>query len=362
MFGVLAVIILVSIVVFGLRRLALREDPWLAVAPDPNCHGVITTKPNYKKDGKIVGQGGVITDVVHAIPGKKLVKPSKDPMDWHYVDGRESRGLLFILMGLLIIWFFRYPKMYSVRNFRLGRADEQAAYTVQPKASHTRFPYFSTEHDIELKGVETKQIIAFNIRLGFVLEEMYPIRVRERTADAYATFTKFASEHIISMIGAVDPIEFISGENKDKGGREIDDLKRKIVDSFTNDETLRDRILEETGLFIRKANMYDFDFDAETKELLESKTRFTINAENEVIKANGERDAKKARLEADAKEVTDVIIPLSESPLRVAARGMLSLERLDKLQTLVLGGGATPVIPIGGEGLNSTKKEVGVDK
>src|SRR3989344_5563506 len=132
---VLAIAVFFGLAVF-LRALASRENPTFVTFVPAQMHALVTTKSNKVTDA--TKGGGNVVNVIHAIPGKKLDKSAVDHMDWYYKDGKEPRGILYYLLGIQIIGFFRYLRLNDVRTFRFGRKDEESTYRVMAKSLQTR--------------------------------------------------------------------------------------------------------------------------------------------------------------------------------------------------------------------------------
>ncbi len=332
MFGLIfATVVFLSLGIF-LRWLGSRENPTFVSMVAANTHALVVKKSNTAirdKDGNIIGvnnDGGDVTDVIHAIPGKKLNKSNPDPMEWHYIRGREPRGFFFTLFGVIFIWFFRYLRISEVRQFRWGRKKGEQSYDMMSKTYIGRFPYFSGQHDILQEHIETKRIIKFNLRLNLTLEENYPVKVRLRFADPYAVLTMMVNDHVINEIGAIDPKKFIGDVDElmpDEGDQKLakENLKKGLIDSF---DRIRGAVEKETGIYIREVALPDFDFDEETRKLLEAKTKAELEGEAGIVKARlgaeqavaaakGARDAQILRNEGDADRVKNVILKIAEA-------------------------------------------------
>lgn len=332
------------------------KRPVVAIVQPPNTTCLIISSPNTEsidKDGKITGvnnDGGPFVRILHSVDGKYLDESDPDPMNHKMVtenlkSGRveKRRDLFYDLFGLQFIWFFRYVEISSIRKTRWGRRDDQAEYSLQAKTSHSLYPDFSGQHDIKMDGVETGKVLKFNIRLNFTLEETYPYRARKRTADSYAQFTIMVNDHVVYMMGRVDPTEFIGGKEDQEAAK--DNLKKKLIASFSVEEVWK-RIEDETGLTIRKASFPEFDFDEDTRKLLEAFITAELEGKAAVRRAELEKEAELQRIEAEAKRVQDVTIPAARDENTVKVRWAEAYEK-NKTMTTVVTGSATPMIPLG---------------
>jgi len=356
--------------IYFLRRIgkgkwpAKSKRPVVTVVQPQNTTCLVIGSPNTEttdENGKVIGvnnDGGRFICILHTVDGKVLDESDPDPMNHKLVDEKkadrtERRDLLYRWFSLQFIWLYRYIEISSIRKFRWGRRDEQTEYGMLAKTDHMLFPPFSGQHDIQMLGVETGKVLKFNLRLNFTLEETFPYRVRKRTADSYAQFTIMAMDHVNYMMGLVDPAEFIGGKKEEEAAK--NNLKKRLTASFLK-RSVREWIEGETGLTIRKASFPEFDYDEETRKLLEAAIKAEKEGKAEVIRA---RLAKQARIQinlADAHRVEKVIIPAAETPERGAnyrADRFAAAHEVNKtLTTLVTGsGGTTPVLPIGGKTL-----------
>ncbi len=357
MFFVIGLILATAIalgLVVALRRFAARENPTIITFPPAQRHALVTTKSvspeKVKSNDKTEEQGNVV-DVVHAIPGKWLDKSGDDPWNWCYKDEdeehKEPRGLLYVLFGIAFIGFFRYLRLNEVRTFRWGRKEEETEYHMLSKSSLTRFPFFSGQHDIRLKGIETKQILKVDLLLNIIFEETYPVRVRLRTADPYAVLTMMVSKLTISLIGGHDAKDIVQKKELQ------DDLARDI------ENAVKKSVVEELGITIKKVTLAEIDFEEETKKLLELEAKTDLEnrarlaladnyKETEIRKAEGDRQARILRNEGDAHRVEHVIKPVvGLGELGVQVRQAEAYETNKTMTTLVVGQGATPVVPVG---------------
>ena len=320
-----------------LRWIANREDPRFVTITPANTTALVIAKPNTLKtdsDGKVIGvknNGGRVTNILHATGGR-LIKSDHDPMNW-YIDEtkKERRGLLFLLLDVQEIWLYRYVRINEVRTFRWGRKADEKEYDLKTETQITRFPYYTAQHDIRQEGVETKEIVAFNLRLNVAVREKYPARVRLKFADSYAQMTIRINAYVVNFIGTVDPKQFIGGttgsipnENDREEAKKT--VKMKLIGHLSSSEIVGE-IENETGIAITSVSLPEFDFDLETKKLLEAATQATLTGKAELIKAELEAQARIARADGEMQaqmkantaaedRLKKVTIPASETPER----------------------------------------------
>jgi hypothetical protein len=331
-----------------LRGWASREEPFFAAIVPANCSALVSKKPNTRKaTGEVVSvnnDGGDISDVIHAVPGRKINKSDHDPMNWYYEKGEESRGFFFHLFGIQIIWPFRYLRIMDVKTFRYGRRAGEKEYHVMDKSEHTRFPHFSGQHDIFMPHLETivgkagTAVLRIEILLNLLFEEIYPVRVHLKLADPYAVLTMMVTRRVMAVIGEKDPRDIVSNK---------DDIHDTILAAV---ERLSDEVESHIGIRITKATFGGIGFDPETTLLIEKEGVAIIEANALRRKAEGERDAKKLRNEGDIHRIQNVIIPAAETEERSRVfrsdREASAYENNATVTTYAPGSGVRPVIDI----------------
>ncbi len=336
MFELMTALILAVGVMFllavALRTIASRENPTFSINIPAQTHALVTTQSSKVTDA--TKGGGNVVDVVHAIPGKKINKSSPNPMDWFYEDGKELRSILYYLIGIQIIGFFRYLRLNDVRTFRWGRKDTELGYHMQAKDLQTRYVFYSGQHDIAVTGVETEGILKINLRFNLIYEEVCPLRVRLKTADPYAVLSMMVSKKVINLVGGQDAKELISDKAKHE------ELATAIQD-------ISDLVEEQLGVRIMKVTLADVDFDEETKRLLELETKTKLENEAEIAKAEKNKKVQILANDADADRVERVIKAAAENDRTVAVRGMEAYENNKVVHTFAPG--ANTMIPLGGK-------------
>ncbi len=325
---ILALAVFFGLAVF-LRKVASRENPTVVTFVPAQMHALVTTKSSKVTDA--TKGGGNVVNVVHAIPGKRLDKSSVDPMNWRYRNGKESRGLLYYLLGIQFIWPFRYLRLSDVRTFRFGRKDEESKYSIMAKSQQTRYVFFSGQHDVQVESAETVGILKINLLFNLIYEETYPVRVRLRTADPYAVLTMMVTRLVISKVGGTDPKQLIAEER----------LQQELADAI---QAIAPVVEEQLGINIKKVTLADVAFDSETQRLLELEKKTEIENRAKVAIAEAERDAQVARNTGDADRVTRVIIPAARDERTVAVRVAEAYENNETVTTFAPG--ANTMIPL----------------
>ena len=382
--GLLITIILLTVLAWRLRRLGQQENPTIVVQQPANTTALVVGKSNTlkrDKDGNVIGvnnDGGDIKDVLSTAIGKVLDKSDPNPMNWKHVDISTDEGKRLLLkqrklnflrrvlrpLDLRWIGFLRYVQISVIRTFRWGRKDNEDKYKVQPKTEYTRFAHVTGEHDIEAGGVETQKIISFNMRINITTEETYPVRVRRLVADAYAQLTVLVMERLANFMGEVDPKEFISGI---KISQEVAEknltvsknkLKQELIDALKHPNFV-ELVAKETGITIRNPSLPSFDFDDDTKKLLEAFTQAVLKADADVATAEGQKRVtilnaeaeKEAGLRINEKDADRVEIfykAFAGNPEMVQVRIAESVEN-SNLTSLTYAPGANTQVPIGGK-------------
>lgn len=329
-----------------LRSLSSRDDPRIGVIAPANTHALVATKNNTSGEGGVNNDGGNITNVIHAIPGSRLIKEGTLD-EWHYVDGEEPRGILFRLLGIQFIWFFRYLRVNDVRTFRYGRSDKGDKYEVSPKTHHTRYRFYSGQHDIQMIEVETKGILKVDLLLNLLVTEKYPVRVATRVADPYAVLTLMVTKFVIKHVGSEDANQLVEDKK----------IQKVLLEEI---EQYSEVVEKEIGLSIKKANLSDIRFDKETAALMEKKKRAEMEGDAKITEAekqakaittiaNAEKQARMAINEADAHRVNTVYLPLGQNAAAVAARGYEAYENNKTVRTYAPGQAIMPTLPLSTE-------------
>ncbi|MBI2673720.1 MAG: hypothetical protein HYX23_00345 [Candidatus Zambryskibacteria bacterium] len=326
--------ILAALFIWGLalllRAIASRENPTIVTFVPAQMHALVTTKSNKETD--VTKGGGNIVDAIHAVPGRILDKSPMDPMNWYYKLGRESRGILYYLLGIQFIGIFRYLRLNDVRTFRFGRKDEESAYRLQAKSDQTRYVFFSGQHDIQIEGVETTGILKINLLFNLIYEEIFPVRVRLRTADPYAVLTMMVTRLVISKVGGTDPKLLIAEETR----------QRELADAIQEIDLI---VEEQLGIRIIKVTLADVAFDAETQKFLELETRTRLQNEAAVAVATKDRTVQILANDAAADRVERVIRPTAENDRTVAVRVAEAYENNKVVTTYAPG--ASAMLPLG---------------
>lgn len=328
----LAFVIFLALALF-LRAIAGRENPTVVTFIPAQMHALVTTKSNKFTDA--TKGGGNVVDVAHSIPGKRLDKSPIDLMDWHYKDNRrESRGILYYLLGIQIIGFFRYLRLNDVRTFRYGRKDNEKEYSLMAKNPSARFVFFSGQHDVRAEHVETIGILKVNLLFNIIYEETYPVRVRLRTADPFAVLTMMVTRLIISKVGGTDPKKLVQKKELQEA------LAREIQDTASND------VKKQLGITIKKVTLADIEFDSDTQILLELETKTRLQNEAAIAVARKDRDIQILTNTGDADRVKRVIKPTAENDRTVLARFADALENNKTLTSITYAPGAEKMLPL----------------
>ena len=331
-----------------LRSWASREEPFFAVIVPANCSAIVTKKPNTRKivgeTTSVTNDGGDISDVIHAIPGRKINKTDEDPMNWYYEKGVEPRGFFFHLFGIQIIWPFRYLRIMDVKTFRFGRNSDASEYSVMSKSDSTRYPHFSGQHDIFMPNLETMvgtagtAVMRIRVLINVLFEEIYPVRVHLKLADPYAVLTLMVTKRMMAILGGRDPRDIVG--NKDK----VQDLVLAAIEDLSAD------VENHIGIRITKATFGDIGFDEETSNLIGQEGAEILKANALRRKAEGERDAAILRNEGDVHRINNVVIPAAKTERRARIfqtdRNAEAYEKNATVSTFAPGTGASPVIDI----------------
>jgi hypothetical protein len=280
-----------------------------------------------------------IVDVLHAVPGKRLDKTSKNSMEWTFVDGQEERGLigwiLFKTLGIQWIGLYRTRRTNLVKEFVFGRDENQSSYIVAPKDKTSKDVFFSGSQAVIVPRVEMADALGLTIAFITILERTQPVKSVMRVADSNANLSAKARKKVLRNAGTVTAQDFIGGPNS---AQHKEKLEIEIRDLSSKDVGIIPEALQELGLTITSADLEDVDYDATTKALLQQKTAARIAGEAKVIEALADRDAKFARIEAETAEVNKVILPQARTAGAARIREAMAYEKNSTVRTFAPGG------------------------
>lgn len=330
-----------------IRVMADKHILW-AIIP-ANCYALVTTKSN--DTGDLTKGGGGVVDIIHNVPGKKLDKRNHNLMEWCFKNGRESRSILFIILGVEWIGPFRTLRTNKIRRFRYSKrsGDRQAVsgslfkdYEVQDDDLTTKYVPFSGEQAVPIVDAESIEFFELNFLLNAIEESTYPLKAI-RVADANAILAGMIKEKINALTGTRKPDEFLKASPE----------STRLVVNAAMTATAEAEV--EIGKRIIKINLVTTDMDEADRNLFElaartEKTNAAKIAEAErvkkerILEAEGQAQAKRLNNETDEERLTRILLPAATTGLTSEVfrsdREAAALERLTNLSTLVIGGGA----------------------
>ncbi|PIP55938.1 MAG: hypothetical protein CO183_01205 [Candidatus Zambryskibacteria bacterium CG_4_9_14_3_um_filter_42_9] len=346
MLGFIFFSLLVLLFVLLLRFLASLPSPIIAAILPANSTALVLTKRNTMgKDSRgnpvVNNDGGNVTNVIHAVPGRRLDRSDPDPYNWKMVKGIERRGILFATLGIMVIGFFRYLRINDVRTFRYGRKDIELKYSVQPKSLISTSVWQSGQHDIWAMGIEMSGIIKTNLLFNILYEETFPVRVRLRTADPFAVLDMKVKRVIIAIAGQTDAQILIQDAK----------IQQAFADKIL--ELAAPEVIIDLGLTIISVALADISyFDDATTKLVELEKRTSLQNAAAIATAEKDKLVKILKNDADADRVERVYKPTAHDELRVKVRMAEAYENNQKITVFAPGAGNT-MIP-----LNNPSKEV----
>lgn len=294
-----------------------------------------------EKSGSMTKGGGPVVDIIHAVPGKRINKNSSNLQEWFFEDGEESRGLLFGMLGVSWIGFFRTLRVNDIKGFRYTRNEDEKQYRVLDKDEISMFVPFSGEQAVEIKDAETKSIFSVDLVFNIIQEKIYPLRAELRVADSNAVLTTMIHERIIMVTSKHEPEDLLSSDSK---------YKRSLTKAA---EKAEKEALKEIGTHITEVTLISVAVSEEHRILFELKERneregdaAIVRADKEAMetvkRAEGQKKAKILANDADADQVDRVVKPSAENDRTVAV--VQALAYRDNKHVIAVG--VTPMMPL----------------
>jgi regulator of protease activity HflC (stomatin/prohibitin superfamily) len=325
------------------RTLAHFEIIWCVIPATTVAEVLSKRNSEYKKVGgaskATAASGGDVVNILHAVPGHKLVKPSSDYMEWSIEKGFELRGLFYYLYKVQYKGIWWSLAQVRIREFRKAIDDEEAAtakdgamaglYRVLIKDYVTKFPYFSREHAVAVTSAETKAGFPLDALLILKYKVRKPSKARLSVADSNAVLASFAIQAFKGLVAVEDTDFYLYGGT---------DRKQALVDEIK--AILNGQAYEAIGLEVTDVILDDIDVDAETRALLELKRKNELEGDAKITEAEkgalasaaaaegqkksailiseGTFEAKMNTNKGEADYNKTVLIPMSENDQRVA--------------------------------------------
>ncbi len=343
---------------------ALARIPFRWTFNIANTYAIIVSEKN-DVDNNV--RGGKIVNVLHAIPGKRLVKPDpNNEMGWYFEDGEDPvhQNYLYQKHGIQDMGSIFYKLRTNVdkreRAVRDPDKPEEAITTITKKRE-TDHVFHTGEMQVSVKGADTADRIPLNFKLNFVFERKYPVLSVLRLADAPAFLTTQVEE-IINRETSGRPIDdYYGGPNAKENRKALTDLIDAHLTPGGTDEEKKfsDLIERELGLIITTVAIRDVDVEeqykaaltaaGEAKKQMEAeKERVRQENENTLSRAEADKTARLRRNDADADRVERVIKPIAGDDRLVAVRFAEALENNDHLTSITYApGNDKTVLPVG---------------
>lgn len=311
---VLAIVIVIGIAVL-FRVMAQRNILWVIIPA--NCYSLVTTMKN--KSGDLTQGGGGVTNIIHNVPGKKLIKDDHDLMKWYFTNGKERRGLLFILLGIEWIGPFRTLRTNKIKRFRYGKRKSDKVedkrkpnepfgdYFLMDDDLVTEYVPFSGEQAISVTDAESRDVFELNFLLNTIEEAVRPL-MAIRVADANAILAGMIKEKINAITGPADPLHFIKASTVS-----TQEIIAAALLATTEAE-------QEIGKRIAKINLISTDMDEADRELFELEAMTRLRNEAAVAVAEKDKQVQIRKNDADADRVERVIKPAAENERTVSVR------------------------------------------
>ena len=340
MFGVISATFVLVVFLIAARELAKRDTLWTKIPA--NCYALITTFGN--DTGDLTQGGGAVTNIIHNVPGKRLIKGSHDLMKWQFVDGREPHGILHFILGIHWIGPFRTLRTNKIRRFRYSkRKHEKDApatvqtgpfrdYIVEDDDLTSRYVPFSGEMAIPVTDAETKEVYELNFLFNVIEEAVRPL-LAIRVADANSILAGMVKERINAITGAEPAETFIKATPESTKS-----ILKAAYEATTDSE-------EEVGKRISRINLISTDMDEKDRAIFELPAKTA--RENAAAIAIAEKD-KQVRIlgnDADADRIERVVKPAAENDRTVAVRVAEAYENNKTVTTFAPG--SSTMIPLG---------------
>ena len=312
----------------AIRVLATFNLLWTFVPA--NTFAFVTGKGN--ESGSIENGGGGIVDIIHNVPGKRLVKTSPDKMKWKFVDGVERRSILFLFLDVIWIGPFRTLRTNKIHRFRFGKKSDEEVDEDHLMSGDlvTKYVPFSGEQAVSIKKAETKSIFGLDIIFNVIQEKTLPLKSVIRLADSSAFLSSMIKEKVIGITGTESPEYFLKGPEANK---------KKLVKAA---EKVSKAAFEELGTTMTEVTIAALDPDEKNRELFELDERRKREGQADLTKATFAAKAKKKDNDADADRVERVIKPSAEND-RTVKVAQAEAYRYNTTVTVV---GATPMTQV----------------
>ena len=303
--------------------------------------------------------GGDVTNVIHAVPGERLVKKGNSVMDWYFVKGRESRGILYILLGVHWIGFFGKLRVNKIRRFRYmkatgNEADRIGDFIVKSDDLTTKYVPFSGEQAIPVREAESADIFALDFIFNIIEECTFPVRSILKVADANTVLSSMVKKYVNTVTGSKTPDFFMkpgeaSTEMLETAAEKSEDEARDQIGKTICSVTLISTSMPATDLAL---------YEGPTKAKKEGEKRIKeaeTAAEEKRRDAEGDRDATVTRAEgvyqaamkqneADKDRLERVLKPMAENDRTVAVSFADAYRHNEKVT--VFAPGANSFIPL----------------
>lgn len=310
---------------------ALARKPFYWTFTPANTFTIIVTEEDGSGDG--MSGGGNIVDVLHAVPGKRLVKISPDSMNWAFIDDEDSdHGFLFRTLGVQSMGsIFRTTRVNLEQRTRYtreqgipsdkrpeARATSKEELHNVTKGKKSRSVFYTGELTIVVKEADTADRLGVNFEIDLIFARRFPVRSVLRIADTPAFLDSLTQRVVNSETSTRNAEDFI-------GGPDTKTNRNNLITSIKND--IKVEVLIELGLEITSVSLRDVSMTDDQRKFLELKMQTEKKAEALVIEATGKRDAQIAINTGDADRITRVIIPAARDERTVRVREAEAYER-----------------------------------
>ncbi len=304
---------------FGIRALARIPFRWAFIAA--GTFGLVVTEDDGEEDGS--SGAGNLVGILHAIPGKVLVKASHNIMDWELVDGPDPdhSNDQFKVWGVQDMGSIFYDLRTCVDK-HLRFAQDDGKLEAKPKKNKTKNVYFSGDMAVKIAEADTSDGYGFDLEMDLIFERTFPARSILRLADAPAFLSSLVESDVNQHTVGKPVTDFYSGKAATKN-------RARLANDIFRNPDFKEGVRDQLGLTITKVSIRVVKVSDAVKKSLTAKedAANTAKAEKEKVRQQAENTekmgkaeaaARKAGVEVDAWQVQNVLLPLARDGNTVA--------------------------------------------
>ncbi len=334
----------------------LGRKSWRFASIAGNTFGIVVTDQDSSSQGD-VGVGSIV-GVLHAIPGKTLLRDGPDVMNWKFIETGEEdpehQNFLYKRLGLQDMGWWTYTlRLNTQRLLRFAWDEERNKEEPQttPKVKDRRNVFYTGDMTVVVKQADTADKLGLDMEIDLTFEREYPVRSVVRLADSAAFLTSLV-KGFVNKYTTSQPAEYYFG------GQDVGTHRGTLAKDLETESELHAAISKELGLKICKVSLRDVSMKPEHVALLEKEVNARKTAAAELLTNTNKNTMKLADAETDMQaglKANQVLKNRGEILAAIGGNaGTLAAFTIDrqaealvasKLTTLVEGGGA--VVSVG---------------